>query len=500
MRKGSITPFCAISLVLVSSLLFAMLESARFCGLGRYATMKAEAAIDSVCAEYQPFLWQQYGLLFVDGAYGTGQFSAGYAMEQLGQYMEPDGTSADWLENWLGVDLFRLQKGEILLEGYALAADDKGSLFLNYVAQRMKEKLSLGIAEELLEQYQKANAVEKEYGGTEAFIANAQKAVAQAKSEWVTRQEKESEETEKLTQPPDTSVLDTLFGYAAELCNGDTLHMIFGDTSGISPDSTRLDKDMCTREKEDGTMYLKAETDWYRKLLVLTYMESYFSNYRSPKEEHLCYEMEYVLCGKDTEAENLEGTLERLLLLREAANVAHILADAEKMLQAEEMASVISLLAGGNYGVVKAVQLGIVGVWAYAESVLDVRALVQGERIPLLKQGSDWTLGLYEIFRVWDVDTKAKICGNGMYYTDYLKQLLFLTGNQTLAYRMLEVMELGMQRQSKYKNCRMDQMIVMLRFKVSFVSAPVFSELVTVGERYRGSYIFSKEIERSYIP
>ena len=217
MRKGSITPFCAISLVLVSSLLFAMLESARFCGLGRYATMKAEAAIDSVCAEYQPFLWQQYGLLFLDGAYGTGQFSAGYAMEQLGQYMEPDGTSADWLENWFGVDLFRLQKGEVLLEGYALATDDKGSLFLNYVAQRMKEKLPLGIAEDLLEQYQKASVMEKEYGGTETFITNAQDAVAQAKAEWIARQEEESEETEERAQPPDTSVIDTLFGYAGQL-------------------------------------------------------------------------------------------------------------------------------------------------------------------------------------------------------------------------------------------------------------------------------------------
>jgi len=499
MRKGSITPFCAISLVMVSSLLFAMLESARFCGLGRYATMKAEAAIESVCAEYQPFLWQQYGLLFLDGAYGTGQFSVGYAMEQLGNYMEADDMSEDWLKNWFGVDLFRLQKGEVLLEGYVLAADDGGNLFLNYVAQRMKEKMPWGVAEDLLEQYRKAGAIEKtyDYDGIETTILQAQNAVAQAKEEWVERREEEAEEDIPM---PDTSVIDNLLSFAGQLCNGDTLHMIFGNISGISTDATQLDKDMCTREKEEGTMYLKTETDWYRKLLVLTYLETYFSNYRSPKEGHLCYEMEYVLCGKGSETENLEGALERLLLVREAANVAHILADTEKMIQAEEVAGVISLLAGGNYGVVKAVQLGIVGVWAYAESILDVRALVQGEKIPLLKTASDWTLGLNEIFRAWDADVKAKVCGDGLNYTDYLKQLVFMTENQTLAYRMLEVMELGMHRQKKYENCRMDQMIVMLRFKVSLISAPVFSELVAVGETYRGRYIFSKEIERSYIP
>jgi len=497
MRKGSITPFCAISLVLVSSLLFAMLESARFCGLGRYAEMKAEAAIDSVCAEYQPFLWQQYGLLFLDGGYGTGQFSTGYAMERLGYYMEADSTSADWLKKWFGVDLFRLEKEEVLLEGYALTADDNGNLFLNYVAGRMEEKLPLGIAKDLLEQYRKVNTVEKEYGGTEEAIANAQEAVLQAKTEWIARQEEE--QAKELTMP-DTSIIDSLLAFAGDMCAGDTLYMIFGGLTDISSDSTQLDKNMHMRKKEEGTMYLKTETDWYRKLLVLTYLETYFSNYRTPKEGHLSYEMEYVLCGKDTEAKNLEGTLERLLLLREAANMAHILSDSEKMFQAEEVASVVSLLAGGNYGITKAIQLGVVGVWAYAESILDVRALVQGEKIPLLKQTSEWTLELNDIFRVWDTDVKAKMCSDGLDYTGYLKQLLFMTGNQTLAYRMLEVMELGMHRQSEYENCRMDQMIVMLRFKVKFISKPVFSELVTVGETYRGGYVFSKVIERSYIP
>ena len=144
MRKGSITPFCALSLMLVASLLFALLESARFCGLERYAEMKADTAIDSVCAEYQPYLWQQYGLLFLDGAYGTEQFSMGYVIEQLGRYMELNCEVTDWLDNWMGVDLFRMKKGETLLEGYALATDDNGDLFLHYVAQREKENLPLG--------------------------------------------------------------------------------------------------------------------------------------------------------------------------------------------------------------------------------------------------------------------------------------------------------------------------------------------------------------------
>lgn len=516
MRKGSITPFCALSLMLIASLLFALLESARFYGLDRYATLKAETAIDSVCAEYQPYLWQEYGLLFLDGAYGAEQFSMGYVMEQMGYYMEANCETTDWLQDWLGLDLFRLKKGEILLEGYALATDDAGDLFLNYVAQKAKENLPLGVAEDLYEQYQKAKVLEEEYDGVEAAVTKAQEAVAEAKSQWVMRQEEELERLENEKEahkedetsesaleiiPPDTTAVDTVLASVQQMQSSGTLNMIFGELSGISTNSGRLENNLKDRSKEVGTMYLKTNKDWYQKMLVMTYLEKYFSNYAKPKDQHfLRYEMEYVLCGKDTEWENLDGALDRLLLLREAANVAYLLGDAEKMAQAEELASLIGLLAGGNYGVVKAVQVGIIGAWAYSESVLDVRTLVQGGEIPLMKQGDEWSTSISGIFSVMDTSLKAKECARGLDYTEYLKLVLFLVDNQNLAYRMMEVMELGMQSQKEYENCRMDHMIVMLRLKVAFESSPVFSSMVSVGDVYRENYVFKKEIERSYVP
>ena len=93
-----------------------LLESARFRGLDYCATLKAEAAIDSVCAEYQPYLWQEYGLLFLDGAYGAEEFSVGYVLEQLADYMESDALANDWLNDWLGLDLLRLEKAEAPLQ------------------------------------------------------------------------------------------------------------------------------------------------------------------------------------------------------------------------------------------------------------------------------------------------------------------------------------------------------------------------------------------------
>lgn len=515
MRKGSVTLFCALSLMLIASLLFALAESSRFYGLDCYAQMKADAAIDSVCAEYQPYLWKQYGLLFLDGAYGTEQFSMSYVMERLSDYMQVNCETGEVWGNALGTDLFRMAKGEVLLEGYALATDDGGNLFLNYVSEREKQNLPLGIAEALYEQYQKTEQLEKENDGTDLLTA-AQKAVQEAKSEWELRQKEELEKnksekreksgenadtTDVSIQPPDTTFVDNLLNIVQQSKSNGVINIICEDVTKISDGVCELEEDLQQRQKEVGTLYLKTDKDWYQKILVLTYLEEYFANYINPKREHLLnYEMEYVLCGKDTEMENLSGTFERLLLLREAANAAYLFTDRVKMQQAEEAAAVIGLLAGGNYAIAKAVQFGIVAAWAYAESVLDVRSLVKGGVIPLIKQEAEWTTEIKDILSVFDKSAEAKKCVKGFNYTDYLKQLLFLTDNQKLAYRMMEVMEIGLRGCEEYKNCRMDHMITALRFKIAFESRPLFSRLISVGRADWEKYIFRKEVERSYVP
>ena len=73
--KGSITVFAALSMLLVASFLFALLEGARVQGLNTCAELVSEVGITSVCAEYQSPLWEEYRLLFFDGAYGTENFS-----------------------------------------------------------------------------------------------------------------------------------------------------------------------------------------------------------------------------------------------------------------------------------------------------------------------------------------------------------------------------------------------------------------------------------------
>lgn len=495
-EKGSITPFCAVSLSVVASLLLVLLESARVYGLDCCASWKAEAAIDSLCAEYQPLLWQQYGLLLLDGAYGTEDFSMSHVLEQVDKYMEKSCNNARMQKLFRGIDLFLLSKGEVLLEGYALATDEEGEIFLTYVAEREKENLPLAVAEDVYRQYKGANELAGNYSGVEESITNAQQLIEDVKLEWTLKGEKEEE-----VYLPDTFDVEGVLDGASRILSKGTLNMVFADLTHIETKVSKPESELRYREKEKGNMSLNVESDWYQRLLVLSYLENYFSNYLNVKNEHfLKYEMEYVLCGRYTEWENLAETLEKILLIREAGNVAYLLQDKEKMQEIEGLAGLIGWMAGGNPAVTKVVEIGLVGAWAYMESILDVRSLLAGEVIPLIKQQSEWTTDLSGIFSAFDNSVKAKPCEKGLEYADYIKQLICFMDKKSLAYRMMEVMEMSMKSREIYANSRMDHMLVMLRCKMVFESKPLFSSLVSEGNAYRGNYRFTKKVERSYVP
>ena len=142
----------------------------------------------------------------------------------------------------------------------------------------------------------------------------------------------------------------------------------------------RREKRTCS----EGNINYEAESDWYRKILVLEYAESNFSNYCSPKENHAySYELEYLIGGHEEERKNLEEVVNRLLLYRCASNVTYLLSDREKMLQSETIAAALAGFTG-NPAIIKTVQIAVVGAWAYIESIQDIRALLMGGKIALV--------------------------------------------------------------------------------------------------------------------
>ena len=174
--KGSMTVFVALSLLLVISFLMALLEGARAQGLNTCAELVSDVAIHSVCAEYQPVLWEDYKLLMLDGTYGTGTFSVEKLNSRLCTRISEniENTTAS------GMSLYKLFLQDAQVTGYQLATDGAGEVFLQCVASYMKNNLTREAAKSLYDAYQEGKEVE-ESDRSDYSVENANTAIEEAK-------------------------------------------------------------------------------------------------------------------------------------------------------------------------------------------------------------------------------------------------------------------------------------------------------------------------------
>lgn len=494
MKKGSITVFSALVFMMIASFLFALLEAGRTVHLETYADMSTELAIESVFAEYQPGLWQNYHLLCLDGAYGGEEFSMDYAtavfVARIRMNLDQDGDGS----GMMGMELATAHPTE-----YQLMTDGAGSVFLSCVSKYMKDNLPMEAAQLLYDRYTQEETV-KDSQQTEGSVECAQTAIEEAKREQQEslRQQKEGQapandaQTETNDAASDgephtvagepAEVEENPLELVLELKQRALLGLVVTDQESVSTKKIDLTDAVGMRNLEKGTLQATEKVEWYDKVLVLEYLDEYFSDYRTMASDHaLSYEMEYVLSGKETDLANLEGAVKRLLLVREAANVTHILGDSGMRSEALAMAEILAGFTG-NPAIIKVVQIGIVAAWAYVESVLDVRALLAGDKVALLKNEQQWTSRLGNLGSVLAEDVRTKNCTNGFSYQDYLKGFLFVMDKEKLAYRMMDVMEQNIRLVPAYQNCRMDHMLCRIDYEAVYTAEPLFSRLSVLGK------------------
>ena len=127
--EGSITIFSALCLMLVASLLLALLESARVYGLDARAGLLTELGVESVCGEYQIKLWQDYGLLCLDGAYSGEKFQAERVAERFVEQVSKNCKGMQY-----GANFFTLSASDAETSSWQLLTDGDGRVFFALVS------------------------------------------------------------------------------------------------------------------------------------------------------------------------------------------------------------------------------------------------------------------------------------------------------------------------------------------------------------------------------
>ena len=120
----------------------------------------------------------------------------------------------------------------------------------------------------------------------------------------------------------------------------------------------------------------------------------------------LDYEIEYILCGRQSDKDNLNEVLFKLVLIREGLNLSYLVTDVQKKNECFGLA--LQLLGyTGNMVLIKAAQYFIMSIWAYAESVMELRELYAGESIATVKNADNWITDINTVISRGDAGLKT---------------------------------------------------------------------------------------------
>ena len=236
------------------------------------------------------------------------------------------------------------------------------------------------------------------------------------------------------------------------------------------------------------------------RLLIDEYMGKYFADFTDDINTPLSYELEYILNGAGSDRANLESAVLKLLAIREGLNYMHIIRDPDKLQLATQLAAAISgaLCLPQITFIVKFL---IIAVWALVESAIDIKGLLSGGKVPIIKSSEEWHTDLDSIFDI----LSSKDLGNsadfkrGISYEGYLKMLLYIEDPVKRNFRMMDIMQLDIG--VNQKDFLIKDMVYGVDANISCGAKRLFSEISLFSKEFSGlssGYSMEVRVEKIY--
>ena len=195
----------------------------------------------------------------------------------------------------------------------------------------------------------------------------------------------------------------------------------------------------------------------------------------------LDYQTEYVLQGKNSDAENLLQMCKDIFLLRAAANLIPLSKSEEAKLIVETI-SAFAVLIDLPPDTVKPL---LYILWAGVEGLLDTQDLLNGGRVPLIKSYNDFSMSLKGIVTPGEGLYMRKIktaITDGLCYEDYLR--IFLTGvsRQTRISRCADMIETNIRLTEGNEFFRIDACVDVVIVQISVETG--FGHFYSIRRKY----------------
>ena len=449
-ERGSITLFLALILSLLLSLVCTSIESARTQILN-----SMDIGLYSVFGQYDRKLLEEYDLFALDGSMGGGQLNLAKICDNLESYMKPV----------LKQNSQKLELHQSGLTGYRLLTDECGEVFYQQIVQYMQETLGSQGVQLLLNKMSDRErkteeadlkAKQAETGGSidryDSEMNQASQKSRQAAQEAENRQQQEGQIS---TQPQ----ADNPISIIKRIMKMGILELVLPPGREISTRTVSKDTMVSGRQLQQGMEMpdgVTADSSYTSGVLFQQYLMNHLGNYTDPSKESLAYQMEYVFGGRDNDIDNLKSVASKLLFIREGVNFACLMADNVKRTEAQALAAAI---ASGFLVPPAAVVIesALLLCWAFAESILDLRGLLDGGKVALFKTAESWQLSLEQLPKLLETgDQSRKNAPGGMEYSDYLRLLLMQKSGKAVTFGAMDLVEYNMRTEQQQPGFRLD--------------------------------------------
>lgn len=455
-----LTVYLTLTMTVLLSLCLVLIEGVRSNAIRMETECVMDIGMNSILAEYHRELLEQYNLFAIDSSYGTEYAGKENTRQHLQKYVERNLSADDiFLSDFLYRDFLAMSLKKIDLTKVSVFTDDKGAVFRKSAAEAVKDDVGLTLLEEIQQWMQVVDAE-----NLDTRDVAAQKRALDEQMEQIIRDaEEERKEVDKKTGEiieVEIPFENPTRGLEEKRKQG-ILRLVLDNPDSVSmrriPVDALVMSRMETGNVNQGNMDSKDQTEagqLLERFFFQEYLLRYMGHYGNEDESNaMLYQVEYLIAGEECDFDNLQSIAGRICFMREVANTVYILSDEVKCGEAELLATVVSALLQVPE-LAEPLKMALLLGWAYAESLYDVRVILAGGRIPLMKSAETWHYSLEGALREEGAKTGGQ--SEGLSYKDYLRIFMTLMNQDTLTGRAMNVVEADIRQTAGNSNFRLD--------------------------------------------
>ena len=458
--NGYLTVFLTLILTVMLSFSMTLIVSAGENTRRFAAECVTDIGMNSILAEYHRELLEQYNVFFTDISYGTQVIAYENMTEHLKNYINHNLQGDDLFMQGVYGNLIHMELDNIAVNG-ALSACEEGGISLRRQA---------------------VDAIKQDVGITYLEKTGDWLATLQSSGIMDINLLEKQKEAEKKVVELTGKKMGTLFEKEEQEDNAVTFYEagilnLVADREELSSREITLSQYASHRVHfESGGLSVPKSyaDDFWDELFFHEYLMSYTGHYGEEnsgsayeKNFGLEYETEYLLAGKAKDIDNLKAVAGQILAIRGGANLIALMQDEGKKQYVQILAfSMASLLGIPEAEEVLEELLKI--IWAMAEALYDVTMLLQGGRIPVIKQPGEWHYSMENALNFARPETGQTKITDGLSYEDYLRILLCFHGKEELTMRMADVMEMNIRNTPGNENFCMDGCFEAFRVQIVY--------------------------------